>query len=277
MQTIPIIKLKGAKRLFLKLGSCSRTLGYILNREFGHLNEPEERALDPLAGGIIQQGYQCGMLWGSTLAAGAEAGRRCSDPEKATALAILTTQSILESFVNRAKSPDCQDITDCNWTNKISIAKYMLSGRVASCYKLLGKWAPEAIEAAYTGLSRDQSSLPAACRSCASEVVKRMRGSEQESIMVAGFASGIGLSGNACGALGAAIWMLTLRLIRENPEKKYFFHPEAKEALESFYKETDYEILCHEITGKRFATPEEHTEFLNNGGCGKLIDVLARS
>jgi hypothetical protein len=43
-----------------------------MNRAFGELREPEERALDPLSGGIIQQGYQCGMLWGASLGAGAE-------------------------------------------------------------------------------------------------------------------------------------------------------------------------------------------------------------
>jgi len=52
------------KRVFMKLGTCSRTLFYILNREFVYPLENEERAVDLLAGGILQQGYQCGMLWG---------------------------------------------------------------------------------------------------------------------------------------------------------------------------------------------------------------------
>ena len=48
-------KLK-AKRAFIKNGTCSRTFFFLLNREFGHLKEDEERAIDPLAGGILQQG-----------------------------------------------------------------------------------------------------------------------------------------------------------------------------------------------------------------------------
>lgn len=43
------------------MGTCSRTFFYIINREFGFPHENEERAADPLAGGIVQQGYQCGM------------------------------------------------------------------------------------------------------------------------------------------------------------------------------------------------------------------------
>ena len=73
------VKLK-AKRTFIKKGTCSRTFFYILDREFGHPRDEEEKAIDPLAGGILQQGYQCGMLWGASMAVGAEAYRRNNDP-----------------------------------------------------------------------------------------------------------------------------------------------------------------------------------------------------
>ena len=46
-----------------------------------------------------------------------------------------------------------------------------------------------------------------------------MGGTEEESIMVAGFAGGIGLSGNACGALSAAIWYKMLGWAKNNPDK----------------------------------------------------------
>jgi len=173
MYTTPKIKLRGTKRLFVKLGTCSRTLCYILDREFGHLKEAEERALEPFAGGIMTQGFQCGMLWGASLALGAESYRRCTDHVKAIALAIKATQHIMESFVNRTNSVDCLDITDCNWSSKTSIAKYIVTGKVVSCFKLMERWAPEAVKAAYEGLSHDQTELPDQCMSCASEVAKK--------------------------------------------------------------------------------------------------------
>lgn len=276
METTNEIKLKGTKRLFLKLGSCSLTMGFILDREFGHLREAHERALDPLAGGIIQQGYQCGMLWGSAMAVGAEAYRRCENQVKATALAIKTTQRIMESFIDRAMSPDCDEITNCNWNSKASIAKYMVTGKVFSCFKLLEKWAPEAIEVAHEGLSKEAFDLPEQCISCASEVAKKMGATNEEQVMVAGFAGGMGLSGNACGALGAAIWMKTLALCKEQPGKSFFNNPEAKEMVEEFYQQTDYEMLCREITGKQFISLNDHTDFIRDGGCYKLINVLAK-
>lgn len=76
------------KWVFIKQGTCSRTFFYILNREFGHPREAEERAIDPLAGGIMQNGYQCGQLWGAVMALGAEALRRTTNLQKATGLAF---------------------------------------------------------------------------------------------------------------------------------------------------------------------------------------------
>lgn len=52
------------KEVFRKCDTCSRAIAHILNHEFRHPKEHEERALNSLAGGIMNQGHQCGMLWG---------------------------------------------------------------------------------------------------------------------------------------------------------------------------------------------------------------------
>ncbi len=277
MNSIPKVKLKGTKRLFIKLGTCSRALCYILDREFGFMKEPEEQALEPLAGGIMTQGYQCGMLWGASLALGAESFRRYNDQDKAIALAIKATQHIMESFINRTQSADCLDITNCNWSSKSSIAKYFVTGKVVSCFKLMERWAPEAVQAAYEGLSHDQTELPDQCISCASEVAKKMGATPEQMVMVAGFAGGLGLSGNACGALAAAIWMKTLTLIKEQPGKSFLTNPELNQIQEKFLSVTDFKFLCTEITGKQFMTLDEHTEFLKQGGCDNVINILAQT
>lgn len=266
---------KDTKRVFLKLGTCSRTFFFLLNREFGHLLENEEHAADPLAGGILQQGYQCGMLWGASLAVGAESFRRCGDRGRAAGMAIKATQHIMKSFIDRTKSADCLDITHCDWSSKFSIAKYFFSGKVFSCFKLAEKWAPDAITSAAEGLSLDQSDLPEQPISCASEVVRRMGGSDAEMVMVSGFAGGLGLSGNGCGALSAAVWMNTLARIRENNYKSSLSDPVSEKMLNVFFEATGHEMECRTITGKCFKTIDEHTEFIKNGGCDKLIQVLA--
>jgi len=96
-----------------------------------------------------------------------------------------------------------------------------------------------------------------------------------EMIMVAGFAGGLGLSGNACGALSAAIWMKNLDRCRKNKKTSYR-DPDSDEILETFYIATDYKMLCKEITEQSFTTISDHTEFIKGGGCDKLIDKLAQ-
>jgi len=44
----------------------------VVDGSFGNPMRLEEEASAPLAGGIMNHGFQCGMLWGASLAAGAE-------------------------------------------------------------------------------------------------------------------------------------------------------------------------------------------------------------
>ncbi|MCK7489525.1 MAG: C-GCAxxG-C-C family protein [Anaerotruncus sp.] len=60
-----------SERRFLKKGTLSRALFFILDREFGRPQDNEERAAELLAGGIAKQGYQCGLLRGAVFAVGA--------------------------------------------------------------------------------------------------------------------------------------------------------------------------------------------------------------
>ncbi|MBU8891588.1 MAG: C-GCAxxG-C-C family protein [Bacteroidales bacterium] len=266
-----------AKRIFLTKGSCSNTFFYILNREFGYPKKDEERAIDPLAGGIVQQGYQCGMLWGASMAVGAESFRRHKDINTAIAVSIRATQHLMKSFENRTKCIECEDFTKTDFKNKWSFAKYMFTGKFLSCYKLAEKWTPEAIRAAHEGLSLEQTESDKQAISCASEVIKKMGGSDEEIVMVAGFAGGLGLSGSGCGALGATIWKTILELVKKESWKSTLSDPDSEKIIKRFYDATDYKMECQEICGEQFKTIDEHTEFIKNGGCEKLINVLAQS
>lgn len=278
METIDsLASQQNVKKVFWKLGTCSRTFFYLLNREFDHRRIDEERAADPLAGGIMQQGYQCGMLWGASLAVGAEAYRRCDNRNQAIRVAIKATQTVMQSFVNRTNSVDCLEITGCDFNSNLSMAKYVLSGKFLTCYKLAEKWAPEAIESAIMGLSSNQTDLDQPVLSCAAEVARLMGASDEEMIMVAGFAGGLGLSGNGCGALSAAIWMKSLEWARNHPKKSSFNNPDAKNTFESFKAETDHEFSCQKICGQKFETVADHTAYIESGGCAQLIDALVKS
>jgi len=60
--------------------------------------ELEEKAPISLAGGIMQNGYQCGMIWGAPLAAGAQAYRLHGQSPHAETKAIIAAQRLVESF-----------------------------------------------------------------------------------------------------------------------------------------------------------------------------------
>jgi hypothetical protein len=180
----------------------------------------------------------------------------------------------MESFENRTKSIECSDVTQTDFNNKWSFAKYMLSGKFTSCFVLAGRWGPEAVDAAKEGLSLPPKGIKYKARSCASEVVKKMGGTEEEMVMVSGFAGGLGLRGDGCGALAAAIWMNSLQSIKSSG-KPAPYKPESNAVLQAFYKETQYEMECKVICSRQFKTIDEHSEFIKDGGCKKLISVLA--
>lgn len=270
-------KIKGMRRLFLKKGTCSQTYLYLLNREFGHHYEDEERASDIMAGGIYQQGYQCGMLWGSAMAIGAEAYRRLGDLERAASVAIESTQTVLKSFEKKAGSIECEEITKVNWGSKGSIAKYMLTGRAINCYNLAAKWATEAVHSAQEEISDYEKGEIKPMNCCACEVIRKMGGSERDMAMVAGFSGGLGLSGSGCGVLAAVMWYKTLADVKNKTYKYTTNNPVLQELINKFYEASDYEMECSKITGRQFKNAEEHSEFIENGGCANLIETLAGS
>ena len=275
-------KPQDAKAVFRKCGTCSQTFAHLLNRDFGHPMVNEERALDPLAGGIANQGHQCGMLWGAAMALGAEAHRQNEDQNKAIAVAVTATQHVVDSFVNRSQTVNCKEIIGLDLSSVFGLVKFMIKTMAqgmnnSQCFNLAEDWAPEAIQAGAEGLTNDQIELNQKPISCASEVVKQMGGTEEEMLMVSGFAGGLGLSGEACGALGAAIWLKSLRWCQDNPGKTppMFNNPIAKKYLKAFRAETDSCMLCKEITNQNFENINDHSEYIKNGGCKKLIHLLA--
>ncbi|MBG6133276.1 hypothetical protein IWQ47_004684 [Aquimarina sp. EL_43] len=261
----------------LSRGTCGTAFCSLLNSEYGVPNEIAEIAASPFAGGLLNRGFQCGMIGGAVLAAGAESYRRNEDTGEAIAMAITATQHLMESFKKRTDTISCREITDMDLTGKLAPLKVLFTGKAFGCMKLAGRWAPEAIKSADEGLSDESVSFCPGSVSCASEVVRKMGATEEEMLMVAGYAGGLGLSGKECGALSAAIWYKMVAWIKKNPGKSpsSFDDLETKKMLRAFYVQTDSEVLCSKITNKEFKDIDDHSEYIKNGGCKKIIDALA--
>ena len=249
----------------------------VLNRAFDHPSEKEEHATAPLAGGIMQHGYQCGMIWGAALAAGAQAYQLFGTGSRAEVKAIDAAQKIVESFSSLNNSINCYEITgiDKSSSTKDMIKFFIIKGGTIHCFKMSGKYAKAAFKEINSSLFENESEAPASPVSCASLLAEKMSATEKQKVMASGLAGGIGLCGGACGALGAAIWLKGIKSIEKGEDKINFNSSEASNVIDKFLKCTDYEFECIKIAGRKFENIEGHANYLHQGGCSKIIEVLA--
>jgi len=247
----------------------------VVDRSFDHPLKLEEEATIPLAGGIVNQGYQCGMIWGATLAAGAQAYRLLGPGPQAETEAIIAAQRLVESFRARNKHINCLEITEANLQKKTGLIKlFIKKGGPIGCVRMAIAYAPEAYSDINTALSEIDIEAPSPPVSCSAMLAQKMGVSDMHTVMAAGFAGGIGLSGGACGALGAAIWIIGMNGRKEQVGKKVI-NSRIADTIDRFIRSTDFKFECSEIVGRRFENIGDHAGYLRDGGCSEIIEVLA--
>ena len=247
----------------------------VVDDSFDHTLKLEEKASAPLAGGIMQHGFQCGLLWGAALAAGAEAYRLHGPGPQAETVAIMAAQKIVDSFHARTNAINCTDVIQVDWKDKTGLLKFFVKGGPIGCVRLTAGYAPEAFSAINSALSEEQFETPSAPVSCAAVLAKKMGVSDMHTTMAAGFAGGIGLCGEACGALGAAIWITAMNSNKDGNGKIDFMSPEGMDVIDRFVESADYEFECSAIVGRKFENIGDHTAYLLDGGCSEIIETLA--
>jgi len=255
----------------------------VLDHAAGYPMATEEHAAGILAGGIANSGYQCGMLWGMALAAGAQAYRSYGAGPKAEYWAVITAQKMVASFrtCNKPKEINCMEILGMNFNEKMTLGKavkYIFSGKLGGVVRCLTTMAGKSSKAGFKDINGTLSVIhpgeQPAPASCAARLAQKMGASETYTVMAAGLAGGIGLSGGGCGALGTAIWLKEIEHTHAKPGEKLDYGLSGQ-AINRFLKASDYRYECAEITGRKFKDVKEHAEFLSNGGCAKIIEALA--
>jgi hypothetical protein len=111
----------------------------------------------------MNQGYQCGMLWGATLAAGARAYRLLGPSPQAETAAIIAAQKLVESFCTRAGNINCLEITETNLKSKMGLLKLMIKGGPITCMRLAIGYALEAYSEINAALSEVHIEAPLGC------------------------------------------------------------------------------------------------------------------
>jgi hypothetical protein len=250
----------------------------VVDGSFDHPLALEEHATLPLAGGIEQMGFQCGQLWGAALAAGAQAYQLFGPGPQAEAAAVIAAQKLVQSFRTRYKSINCLEVIELDWKNAqaAQILKFFLKGGPIRCFSMTAGYARAASDEIAAALSDSHLEAPVAPVSCAVMLAQKMGASDLHTVIAAGLAGGIGLSGGACGALGAAIWLIEMNRVQGGTGKVEYNSPEATEAIDRFVQSTDVEFECSKIAGRKFENVSDHADYLRDGGCSKLIEALVR-
>lgn len=268
----------GTVGTFMTGRACSDTLFHVLNSAYDKPLPFEEKAAMPLAGGIMQYGYQCGMIWGATLAAGAQAHRLYGSGPEAEGRTIAAGKNIVESFRVQNKHVNCLEITeiDKTSTNLQMVWYFFIKGGSIGCFRMSARYAPVAFEAINSAFTEKPREVPTGPVSCTAMLAQKMGASAEHTMMAAGLAGGIGLSGGACGALGAAIWLIGLSSLKQGAKRLDFKNPPAVAAVEKFIKSTDYKFDCSQIVGRKFESIADHAAHLRGGGCANIIEALAQ-
>ena len=253
----------------------------VVNASFDQPLKLEEHASMPLAGGMLTMGFQCGQLWGAALAAGAQAHRLYGAGPQAETAAIIAAQRLVESFRGSYKSINCLDVTQLNFKNAkaMQVLGYILKGGVTRCFSMSAGYSRAArneIDATFTDtlFADGHPVAPKSPVSCAALLAQKMGASEMHTTMAAGFAGGIGLSGGACGALGAAIWLIAMDE-SEAGGKLDWNSPRFTDAIDRMLQESKGEFECAAIVGRRFVDASDHAGYVSAGGCSAIIEALA--
>ena len=273
--------------------SCSEAMFTILNRACGAVLETEEQAAHALAGGVLRQGHACGLLWGSALEAGLRArSGYADDPETAGVAAVIWSGRLVEEFRSFAGAVNCREIIQGPLNTMKGRLAYIISGKPGLCARNAVGWWERADKIFQETLEPGLGAKSAGYTNCAVEMMKRLEGPlglvPEDKVLAAGFAGGLGLSGNACGALAAAIFALGLKYYRGRKAGRDTFRQallqeigigadfiQAPARLRQAFVGRYKTELCREIAGTGFDSLAAHSAFLSEGGCRELLDHVS--
>lgn len=284
-----LLNKRSIKKEFLDRFSCSEAMLTILNNAEGKTHKIYEEAADPLNGGFLaEMDGLCGVLWGGVLASGIRASERISDPVKAADKAMEAAKAIFETYRTSGDPEDCSDITKLHQWN---LMKFMTGGNMEICQGHMIEFAPrfhnKINEVLQTSSTKEKKE-----RNCAMEAYERAvkaLGLKEytDPVIVAGFAGGIAMTGNVCGALAATIYALAIKyFVERNKPKHSKFRSTLQgmnigngwikpmQVVSSSFRSDVKGKKCSEITGRTFKSSEELTKFLNDGNCDSIFDKL---
>jgi hypothetical protein len=193
------------------------------------------------------------------------------------AVKTAAAQRIVGSFRVQNKAIDCRAITgiDLSSPKPGSIARFLIkSAPTGSCFGMSARCARAAFGEINTALSGNLLEVPSTPLSCTAMLARKMGVPDLQVVMVAGLAGGIGLSGSACGALGAAIWFEAMNSLKAGGSGFGLNDPRTRKIVDRFAQCSGHEFECSKIVGRKFESLADHAAYMRSGGCSKILEGL---
>lgn len=282
-----------AKFWWLRCVACSEAAMTTQMHGFGIKEPAYEQALHSFSGGFMHLGHACGLLTGASVAAGFLARRRFNDDKTRSAAALYATIQLSKAYPELAGSANCRDITEVSLTNLSGRLRYLQKGKARMCGRLHLRWGPQAHELIKGALTQFEAQRPVSeCDNCAVDTLKKVVTSagtkEEDAVLVAGLAGGVGLLGNVCGALAVGVFALSAihYLHKESKKRDSRIRGSLEELVGTRYRGAATLLrlafidrfgsdLCNQIIGRHFKDIEDHSIFIKSGGCQEVIDFIA--
>jgi hypothetical protein len=282
-----------AKYWFLECTACSEASMTTQMRGFGFEEPIYEQALHSFSGGFLHLGHACGLLTGAALAAGFVARERFESDEMRAAAALDATVQLAKSHPELTGSINCLEITNVSFETIGGRLSYYQQGKGRMCGRYHLRWAPQAHELIDNTLTEfsEQSSLED-CENCAVQALGRMVDvagmREEDTVLVAGLAGGVGLLGNVCGALAAGVYAMSVSDYLGQAGKKR--DSKIRGALEELSghgrKDPGTQLrgafidqfgseLCKQIIQRQFESIEDHSAYIKGDGCQDVVGFTA--
>ena len=282
-----------AKYWWLRCVACSEASMTTQMRGFGYKEPVYEQAIHPFSGGFMHQGHATGLLTGAVMAAGFVVRERFSDDAIRSGATLHAAIHLAKPFPKYSESVNCQEITGTDLTTLRGRFRYFKEGQGRTCGRLHLKWAPRAHHLIDTSLMEYWESKPEGSRAnCAVRSMQELEARTGQntgiSTSIAGFAGGVGLSGNVCGALVAGVYWLAViqQLGRKRKKRDSRIRGSVEELFGitywgdltrlrlAFVKQFGSE-LCIDIIGRHFNDAADHGLFVEQDGCMSITKFIA--
>ncbi|GMR01166.1 MAG: hypothetical protein BMS9Abin19_0525 [Gammaproteobacteria bacterium] len=287
------ISREAAKCWWFRCVACSEASMTTQMRGFG-INEPAyEQAMHVFSGGFMHLGHACGLLTGAILTAGFVARARFDDDGARSGAALHAAIQLARAYPELTGSVNCLEITEVSLTQLSGRLRYLQQGKGRMCGRLHLKWAPQAQQLIDRSLLEFRDGRQAgSCANCAvrtlRELVSTVGMNAADSVLVAGFAGGVGLCGNVCGALAAGVFAMSAgrQLSREQKKRDSRIRGSLEELVGTNYRGATTRLrldfvqqfgseLCVDIIGQRFQDAGDHSVFVEQGRCDNVTKFVA--